>query len=1018
MAERLRECMIKAGYSGVRELAGAAKLAPSTVSDALSGARTPSWKTVSSLLRACDVPATSGWVRLRDDAKTAEQRWRQTASSEELTPRPALPEIYSIRPPTGDLPPRVRGRDPLLSALGDLRSEAEPHVRVLHGLGGCGKTTIALELARTAGRNGHQVFWVSAHQHERLITGMRVIARELGVPENEVEDAWSGHGSAPDLLWHHLDQARRRWLLVIDNADKPDFLAVADGSPGDGTGWVRASPAGTTVITTRVGNPQVWGNQAELYPVDVLAVDDAADVLIDIAGHAGDHEDARALADRLGGLPLALVSAGRYLARTARGGGLLKRGPGSDRLRITTFDDYRRALGDIGTDLLDQGLDHTPDTTSLERLHRKLVGRTWEMSLDLLDAQGIGHARRLMRLISCFAPSPLPAELIDPLALEGSDATLAALDDPDRALMALVDLHLLNITESGELSAVPEGFPEPPLPCLVAHRLVLEATAFRVRSLRRAEQDAVWRAAAHVLWTAAAPEPEEHPNWDWWQLVTPHVKAAVGVVPDDDPETLARVAEAGLRCFAYLVFASRYDEAVPLAASLLARTSILPDDDPTRLAIRHRHAFTAGPPAPEALEAEYRDILDRQRKVLGPEHPETLITHYNWAVALTHSRDQAAAEVELRWVAKTRVRVLGPTNPYSLISRHAWAESLSALGLDGEAEAEMRSVVADCRRERGDLDHHTIMQRSSLAGFMTAHGHGEQANAEFSDIVEHYGSPALSDGTHFSAYTRHQMAHALDRAKRYADAEVEYRAALEDMSANGLTEQSDYRHLAQWLGKNLRAQERHDDSLAHFEALIADCSDLPNHDAFLLNLRHDYGDGLRRAQRSEEALSVIDDVLTLREGKGEGESLDTMRERHCRAHTLQRLDRSEEALEELRVVSTALVDLLGVESPEARRVMWCHAMALHRAQRLGEALERLEACHSAEVSALGSESYDALVSSRYITETRFRLGLVSAAETLAEVEALLPKLVQQDGQDGKYVAAVLALRSEVEGRQR
>lgn len=1014
LAEKLRECMGKAGYVVLRDLAQAANLAPSTVSDALSGGRTPTWKTVSVLLKACSVPPNQSWARLHEAARNAEKQWRQAAQPFE-TPDDtrSVPGIFSIRPPIGDLPARVRGRDELLDFLGGLLAMPRPAIQVLHGLGGCGKTTVALEFARHARESGHAVFWVSAHQRDRLIVGMREIAREIGVPEEKVEETWSGRGSAPDLLWRHLDAAATPWLLVIDNADEPDLLAAAGGDPGDGTGWVRPSAAGVTVVTTRVSNPDVWGSQAERHQIGVLDAEDAADVLIDLAGHAGNRRDARALADRLGGLPLALMSAGTYLGRTARGGGLLRRTGGCP-ARIATFHAYQHALGDLGTDLLDQGINQAfGDTERLERLHRRLVGRTWEMSLDLLEAQGIMHARGLMRLMSCFASSALPVDLIDvdALAASGVLPASAMLDEVDRALEALVNFNLLDITESGELTTVPDGMTDPPLSCLIGHRLVLEATAARLHTLPLAERDTVWRAAASLVEVAAGSAPEEPQNWDWWQLVAPHVIAAVGAVPDHDEGTLVRVLNCGVRCYAYLSFSNRFEDTTTFADVLFARASVLDADHPVRLAIRHRRALT-GTMAHAEDEIEYRDILDRQTRVLGPDHQDTLITDHQWTATLIYTRGPAEAEPEVRRVARTRSQLFGPADPYTLISRNAWADLLVQLGRDVEAEAERRAMVEDCRRDHGEFHHYTLLQRAHLANLMNQRGHSDEAAAEFRYLTEHCGAGESMDSSHLPSFTRHQMAHIFDEEGRFADAEVEYRAVLADLADRGERRES-YRELSRCLARNLRSQSREDESVAHYADIIASCDDLAVDDPFLLSLRHEYGHGLLNVGRYAEAESEMSAVLDIRARAVGADDSVALLERHCRAHVLEKLGRTTEAEAELREVATTFRNLMGAEDRRARKATWCHAMTLFNDNRLSDALPEFETSLAVELGALGSDHRDVLICRRRIAEVRFQLKISTEDETVAEFEEILPKLIKHDGENGSAVKAMRAFLAEL-----
>ena len=126
----------------------------------------------------------------------------------------------------------LRGRDKLLGEL--LAVGDGPSVRVLHGMGGSGKTSLALEAAHLASRRGAEVWWVSAAEERRFSAGMRALSRRLGVTDDELR-----HGEVADLLWRRLSERRQEWLLVIDNADDPQILAGPGIHTADGTGWLR-----------------------------------------------------------------------------------------------------------------------------------------------------------------------------------------------------------------------------------------------------------------------------------------------------------------------------------------------------------------------------------------------------------------------------------------------------------------------------------------------------------------------------------------------------------------------------------------------------------------------------------------------------------------------------------------------------------------------------------------------------------------------------------------------------------
>ena len=139
----------------------------------------------------------------------------------------------------------------------------------------------------------------------------------------------------------------------------------------------------------------------------MLTPADGAAVLFGHAGAAaGTIEQATVLAERLGGLPLALGIAGQTISQVRRTGVA-----GSP----ATFAGYRTAL-DTG---------EAPTMSSAagalsEAQARRTIDRTWELSLDLLDTRGLPQARTLLRLLATFADAPIPTHLLAPATLAAS----------------------------------------------------------------------------------------------------------------------------------------------------------------------------------------------------------------------------------------------------------------------------------------------------------------------------------------------------------------------------------------------------------------------------------------------------------------------------------------------------------------------------------------------------------------------------------------------------------------------
>lgn len=995
LANRLRSAALHAGYGGVRELAAGTGIGRSTISDALAARRVPTWQTIAALLRGCGVAPDRDWSAAHEAARGAVEEQKRAARDgglpgrepeEETPPSQSGPGTFSIRPPYGELPPRVRGRDELLEQLEVRLAEGESRAQILYGMGGCGKTTVALNLARHARGRGYRVFWLSASTPDRLVTGMREVARELGAEKEAIEAAWSGLISATDLVWQELDAAERPWLLVVDNADEPAWLAAESGAPGDGTGWLRSSRAGMTVVTSRVGNPGIWGREADTHRIDVLDPADGRDVLLDLAGEAGDPAEALVLAKRLDGLPLALKLAGSYLARSARGAGLLRHRGRRSGGRLRGFVAYTEALGEAGAGLLDQGEHWRLDESDTEHMHRRLVGRTWELSLDLLEEQQLPEARSLMRMLSCCASAPFPVELLDPevLAEAGGNLRTRLGADPeraDRALEALVDLSLIDVVDIGPVS--PTGEWEP-VPCLVSHRLVLEANALRLADRPAWERMAIWRATARILEQGSAPAPEYPGNWHWWRLLAPHVVAALAATPDGDEdsdaaEALLPLLRAGLAAYAFCNFAS-LDLGDELARLLLRRGSVLAPDHPVRLSIRHRAALSLLDGQEELRE--YEDILAEQLEQLGPDHPETLITRYN--------------------VATSR-RVCGQTS-------------------DSEEEAELRAVLEARRRALGPNNPYTLLTHGKLAELMMARSHGEeQGNAEYRALIEHTESLSPDDHRFLPLQNRHQMAHALDAAERWTEAEAEYRSVLADLEEFQGQETISW-DLTRCLTDNLAHQRRYSDALAVLdESLLwfdgCDEAHSPSRSPALV-LRHKRGHMLRHCGRASEAEREIRAVLAERLRTVDPEDSVVLFERHCLAHTLGELERHGEAQDELRDVVTLYAEILGPDDKQTRNVRFCLARMLHSYGDQAEALRLYEQVQAGETVELGAEHPDTLMTSFRRDQCRFDMGSLLPPEAVVAFERTLTMLVERLGDDHRWVRTireVLAATRAAEG---
>ena len=194
--------------------------------------------------------------------------------------------------------PSFTGRDQF---LGDLRAalvegDRRPEVAALVGIGGVGKTALAVELAYRASAAYGVVWWARAERREVLVADLAELAGPLGISRAE-GDSMRDVALVRDWLEQHDE-----WLLVLDDAPGPEPLR----------GLVPQGGGGHVLVTSR---SPAWRREASIVrtipPLDPV---DGAELLRRRSGEDPD-DHARTLVTMLGSLPLALELVGAFLER-------------------------------------------------------------------------------------------------------------------------------------------------------------------------------------------------------------------------------------------------------------------------------------------------------------------------------------------------------------------------------------------------------------------------------------------------------------------------------------------------------------------------------------------------------------------------------------------------------------------------------------------------------------------------------------------------------------------------------
>jgi TIR domain/Tetratricopeptide repeat len=257
----------------------------------------------------------------------------------------------------------------------------------VHGMGGVGKTSLAIEYAHRYRNLYAGVCWCPAETRVLLVSRLAELGSTLGVVRSDEPDV----EKAAKAGRRRLNEQRATWLLVYDNVAAPD-QTMTDLLPSGGA---------RVLITSRFSD---WSELAGEVALDVLLREEAVALLESRTGRS-DAAGANTLAEALGCLPLALDHAAAYCKRTQM-----------------HFGEYAQKASRL--------IDAAPHGA----IYRRSVTATFDLAITNAVAQ-CRAAESLMGYLAQCAPERIPMILIDG-AIE---------DEAERqqALAALAEVSLL-----------------------------------------------------------------------------------------------------------------------------------------------------------------------------------------------------------------------------------------------------------------------------------------------------------------------------------------------------------------------------------------------------------------------------------------------------------------------------------------------------------------------------------------------------------------------------------------------
>ncbi|KAL7758686.1 hypothetical protein ACKLNR_011113 [Fusarium oxysporum f. sp. zingiberi] len=305
---------------------------------------------------------------------------------------------------------RFTGRESVLKALEEMAfGQDQVHRIALVGLGGVGKTQIALQFAHQVREKHPQysIFWVPTLSDEGAERAYMEIARKLGVQKINDDD------DVKELVCQHLASGEAgKWLLIADNADDPDLILGTEDNTGLDE-YLPLSDNGVVLITTRTRKIAVDLAQSDVLDVEEMEREEAIELfttsLIE-KQQSGNKELVLELLSKLTFLPLAITQASAYLNQN--------KAPIETYLKL-----LQGAESEVSKVLGKEFRDNTR-----YRGTQNAIGTTWIVSFNQIQKSD-PLAVDLLSFVSYIEPKAIPQSMLpgpSPVELESAIGTLCS----------------------------------------------------------------------------------------------------------------------------------------------------------------------------------------------------------------------------------------------------------------------------------------------------------------------------------------------------------------------------------------------------------------------------------------------------------------------------------------------------------------------------------------------------------------------------------------------------------------
>ncbi|KAI5456159.1 hypothetical protein BGZ63DRAFT_96455 [Mariannaea sp. PMI_226] len=580
----------------------------------------------------------------------------------------------------------------------------------LVGLGGMGKTQVALHLAHWVKDNQpeYSIIWMPAFSMASFDRACTELVKKLGIPYTKTEDA-------KELMRNHLSsEIAGNWLLILDNADE---MGVLDGSLQQPCGildFLPQSDHGRVLFTTRSQQVAVTAAGNAVIRLLEMGQEEATRLLETslIDKNQLQHENVvTELLEMLTNLPLAIAQAAAYM-----------------NINQVSIKEYLRLFRNTDQDAIELVSSRFRDGTYYSRA-QGAVATTWIISFNQIRDND-KSATSLLSFISYIEPKAIPWSLLPRLETE---------QRMTRAIGILCGYGFLSQRGDDKMFDM--------------HTLV--HLAIRVWDEDQGTADKMHQdVLAHLTKVFPSDEWEKR---ELWRQYLPHALRALGRRREFGDKS----CELGFWVGRCLYADGRMQEAVELLEHVVAiEEEALAEDHPDRLASQHElaRAYQANGQIKEAVEL-LEHVVAIQKEALAEDHPSRLASQHVLGGAYQANGQIKEAVKLLEHVVAIWEEALAEDHPDRLASQHVLARAYQANGQIKEA-VELLEYVVIIRKEALAEDHPSrLTSQHELARAYQANGQIKEAVKLLEHVVAIW-EEALAEDHPDRLASQHELAGA------------------------------------------------------------------------------------------------------------------------------------------------------------------------------------------------------------------------------------------------------------------